>query len=296
MNKLPIDVSIIIVNYNTEPLIKDCIESIYKQTSGITFEIIIVDNNSPNGIQELQNDKRIKLIKSKSNLGFGKANNLGAQYANGKYLFLLNPDTLLINNAISILFNYNEENPDVGVCGGNLYTRNLEPCHSYKMIAPGILYEINEFFKGIPSKILLKDHFNNSNQYKKVAYITGADLFINKEIFREIEGFDNDFFMYFEETYLCYEISKLGMKIINVPQAKIIHLESQSFNQLKEKREILYYEGRKLYLNKRYSSQYIRICNFIAKINCMINIAYFSIFSKTDIVHIWRFRLQQLNK
>ncbi len=290
------DVSIIIVNFNTEELILNCLDSIYEKTQQLNFEVIVVDNNSPNRPNLLKNDKRIKYIQSETNLGFGKANNLGTQYASGKYLFLLNPDTILINDAISILFNYNEQNPNVGICGGNLYTKQLKPCHSYRVIAPGILEEINDLFKGLPLKLFSQDHFNKSNKCKQVAYITGADLLISKKLFTEINGFDNDFFMYFEETYLCYKVSKLGMKIINVPQARIIHLEGQSFFHFKEKREILYFESRNLYLRKRYSPLYIRICNMISKFNCIINIAYFSVISKKKIAYIWKFRLNQLNE
>lgn len=256
----------------------------------------MIDNNSPNIPNLLKNDKRIKYIQSKTNLGFGKANNLGAQYASGKYLFLLNPDTILINNAIAILYNYNENNSTVGICGGNLYTKDLRPCHSYRVVAPGILDEINDLFKGLPLKLFSEDHFNSSNKSKQVAYITGADLLISKKLFTKINSFDNDFFMYFEETHLCYKVSKLGMKIINILQARIIHLEGQSFSHFKEKREILYLKSRNLYLKKRYSSLYIQVCNMISKFNCIVNIAYFSVISKKKIAYIWKFRLNQLNE
>ena len=289
------DVSIIIVNYNTESLILDCIDSIYKQTRNLDFEIIVVDNASPEGVKYLHKDNRIRLIQAQSNLGFGRANNLGAQYAVGRYLFLLNPDTILVNNAIFILLDFMEKNKYAGVCGGNLYTKDMLPCHSYKVIAPGLLYELNDLLRGIPSKILGSDHFNNTGKCKDVAYITGADLFIRKEIFEQVGGFDKDFFMYFEETYLCYKVRKQGKKVVNVPQAKIIHLEGQSF-KLKEERELLFYEGRHQYLTKCYSPRFIKVCNVIAKMNCLVNIVYFTLRKKEELNLIWRYRLKQLNK
>lgn len=94
------DVSIIIVNYNTEKLILECLDSIYGETYDIEYEIIVVDNNSPRLPTVLKEDKRIKYIHSEINLGFGNANNLGAKFAEGKFLFCLNPDTRLVNNAI----------------------------------------------------------------------------------------------------------------------------------------------------------------------------------------------------
>lgn len=97
------DVSIIIVNYNTRQLTSNCIESIFKYTNGVSFEVILVDNASTDGsIDFFTNDERIIFISSKENLGFGRANNLGYKVAKGRYIFLLNSDTLLLNNAIKI--------------------------------------------------------------------------------------------------------------------------------------------------------------------------------------------------
>ena len=98
------DVSIIIVNYNTKNLTLQCIDSIYEKTIGVSFEIIIVDNNSTDGSQELlSQDNRIVFVEAGENLGFGKANNLGVEKSNGKFIFFLNSDTILVNNAINII-------------------------------------------------------------------------------------------------------------------------------------------------------------------------------------------------
>jgi len=103
------DVSIIIVNYKTFAYTKDAIASVFEKTEDVAYEVIVVDNNSPDGsgkeIQEYFNDK-ITFIQSPENLGFGRANNLGAKCSNGKYLFFLNPDTILLNNAPKILFDF----------------------------------------------------------------------------------------------------------------------------------------------------------------------------------------------
>ena len=124
------NVSIIIVNYNTSNLLKDCLCSIIEKTQFIEYEIIVVDNNSGDDSVAMveQQFTNVKLIKNNINLGFGKANNIGYTYAKGKYLFLLNTDTLLINNAIKILFDFMEDpkHSSVGSCGGNLYTNNLK--------------------------------------------------------------------------------------------------------------------------------------------------------------------------
>ena len=130
---MEIAVSIIIVNYNTAELLNDCIDSVQSKTVNVDYEIIVVDNNSEKGSLDhlIEKYPTVNFIFSEENLGFGRANNLGATKARGKYLFLLNPDTLLVNNAIAILYDFMEVNPESGVCGGNLYKADNSPAISY---------------------------------------------------------------------------------------------------------------------------------------------------------------------
>ena len=128
------DVSIIIVNYNTLELTKNTIDSVNEKTKDLNYEIILVDNASTDGSVEFfekEYKNKIIFIKNDENLGFGRANNRGIKIAKGKYVFLLNSDTLLINNAIKILFDFMEKNNNCGVCGGNLYTLTLQPTNSF---------------------------------------------------------------------------------------------------------------------------------------------------------------------
>lgn len=217
-------VSIIIVNYNTAKMLDDCIKSVKEKTTDLTYEIIIVDNNSDKGsVSDLEKKHAdVRFIFSSENLGFGRANNLGASKAKGKYLFLLNPDTLLINNAALVLYNFMENNPQTGICGGNMYKGDMTPASSY--------YDID--FLTLEYKIIFnrKRHtgFNHTRAPKAVNVIVGADLFIPTSLFNKFNGFDPDFFLYFEEVELCYRIQKAGYKIISVPEAEVIHLQGGS--------------------------------------------------------------------
>lgn len=276
-----IDVSIIIVNFNTEELILNCIDSILKETKGLSFEIIVVDNASPQRPVRLSNLSDIHYVQSPANVGFGRGNNLGVKYAKGKYLFFLNPDTILLNNAIAIFFHYMEENPDVGVCGGNLFNKDLKPTHSFEIMPPSIISEMFVLLSLVNKR---GGDFNYTDKSKSVAFIVGADLFIKTDLFREIGGFDTDFFMYFEETYLCYQVKKCGYGVINVPQAHIIHLIGKS-SSFQEKKERMYLKSRKLYLIKRYNKLYYIICNIVYVITCLSRILLFGIlFNKQKLV------------
>lgn len=255
------DVSIIIVNYNTTQLTKDCIRSIHEWTRKQSYEIIVVDNASPDkSIAALKAEfPEVKLLLSKENLGFGKANNLGIREATGQYIFLLNSDTYLIHDAIAVLHAYMEKpgHRKVGVCGAELFYPDGAPQMSF-----GNFPSIREAISNLGFFVLYKDYFekhiragvfNYSPENKEVDYITGADMFIRGSVLKEAGAFDPDFFMYFEETELTYRIKKAGYQVVLVPGARIIHLEGASqdkaayFNYSKIK---MLAESRQLYFKK----------------------------------------------
>ncbi len=222
------DVSLIIVNYNTKNLLADCLHSVYENTKEIRFEVIVVDNNSSDGseqhIMELFPD--VCWIESPENIGFGKANNLGASRASGKYLFLLNSDTILLNNAVKLFFEYAEssEGKHLGAIGAWLQNAKGEICNSYGFF-PSVSGEVRYLLGK------LKEAQTEQSCVKDVDYIIGADLFINKKLFLEIGGFDPHFFMYYEESDLQLRLALRHWKrrLINSP--KIIHLEGGSFGK-----------------------------------------------------------------
>jgi GT2 family glycosyltransferase len=241
------DVSILIVNYNTSGMLRQCLESIKAKVLGLRYEIIVVDNCSVDDSVQMviENYPEIRLITNTENVGFGVANNMAAEVAIGAYLFLLNTDTLLINDAPTILYNYMEDglNSDVGISGGNLYKSNYAPNFSYSTTYPSLfnllLYRLHL------SRIILGDNFNSTGQNKEVAVIIGAGLFIRKNLFDYLDGFDPSFFMYVEDGDLSYRVKQLNYRIISVPEAKIIHLQGKSsssvFKYVNEVSGYLYY-------------------------------------------------------
>ena len=228
------DVSVIIVTYNTKQMTLECIQSIFQQTNGVVFEIILVDNASNDGSKELfEQYEGITYIYSNKNLGFGKANNLGYQYANGEYIFLLISDTILLNNAIFYFYeSMKKASSDIGCMGCILFDIQNKPMHSY-----GYFPKMKHFFErianfNIPNIIKRTDLPESNDNYPKyVDYITGADLFIRRSTIDNGGLFDPDFFMYFEETEMQYRYAKLGVKrqIINTPQIR--HLAGGSSNK-----------------------------------------------------------------
>lgn len=233
------DVSIIIVNYNTKQLLADCIKTVYEQTVGITFEVIVSDNGSADGsIEMLKADfPQVVLIENNANLGFGAANNRGLAIAKGKYIFYLNSDTILLNNAVKIFFDYWEENGEkerIGALGANLLNNELKIIHSYgnfirsKTFINELIHTIYGITKLSFQYIFLRRNveINPSDKIKEefigsVEYITGADLFLKND---ENAKFDENYFMYAEEADLQYELDKQNKKRLLIDGPKIIHL------------------------------------------------------------------------
>ncbi len=228
-----IDVSIIIVSYNTKEILKDCISSIIKFTLGVNYEIIVVDNASSDGTSEMVEAlfPDVKLLKNKTNLGFGSANNLGVKIANGEYIFLLNSDTQLLNNSILFFCDFMKsfsELHNIGIVGTELLDSNFEPTHSSDNF-PVIWDIVSRAFNIVKfknSEII----YNSKKDFWDVEYITGANLFMKRDLYNEHGGFDQDFFMYYEETDLQYRISKRGLKRVLISGPKIVHLQGKSFD------------------------------------------------------------------
>ncbi len=232
------DVSILIVNYHSADLVIDCIRSVKEKTT-CTYEIIVVDNASGDGsVEKLQATfgDTITVIASPENLGFGKANNLAAAHATGEYVLLLNPDTLLVNQAIDVLVDYLKLHKDVGVAGGNLVFPDLKPAPSFCLKFDELKEEKKRsryvsilggrFFK--PKTL---PEYNDTDAPMEVAYIFGADMMMPRRVFEEVGGFDPDFFMYGEEEELTWRIKQKGYRVMCVPDATIIHLEGATINK-----------------------------------------------------------------
>lgn len=237
------DVSIIIVNYNTREITKNCLKSVYEKTREINFEVIVSDNGSKDGSQDMIRTEfpQVILIENNANLGFGTANNRALAVAKGKYVFYLNSDTILLNNAAKIFFDYWENAVDkdtIGALGANLLDTQGHIIHSHGDF-PDIDSVMKDTIKALygTSKLTvlnvlfrkqISSHNQNSPEEKilgEVDSIIGADLFLKNN---EHVYFDERYFMYCEETDLQYRLARQGKKRLLIDGPKIIHLNGAS--------------------------------------------------------------------
>ena len=231
-----IDVSIIIVNYNTCKITDACISSILEKTRGIDYEIILVDNASTDGSKAFfEEDRRVIYIYSETNGGFGAGNNIGMKCARGKYFFLLNSDTILINNAVKEFYDYAEEQGKLAVYGcwlvDGLGRRN---CSCFPFPA----FTIKDFFKRL---IKRRKTVTRHDLSCKVDAVAGADMFFHRETVEKVGLFDEKIFLYGEEGELQYRMKNEGIGREVIPTPQICHLEGKSMQESIAKQTISIY-------------------------------------------------------
>jgi hypothetical protein len=249
-------ISFVIVNYKSQEHLKNCIASLREKVF-FPFETIVVNNDD----MELDKSRLgdTKIIELKKNIGFGSASNRGAEIAIGKYLCFLNPDTILLSEIKNIISEF-EENKKVGAIGARLVN---EKGLTQNWIAGRKINLLSLFLENIgwnQNKNIL-----SSSKKTAVDWVTGGALFVRREIFYKIGGFDTNFFLYFEDVDLCRRIHKSGWKIIYLPEIAIRHWGSQSFTLSNDQKKY-YYASQKYYFQKYYGALQASLVDFLRRL------------------------------
>lgn len=266
--------SIIIVGYRAKKRLFDCIKSIENSKPKNQYEIIVIDNDETSAIKN-ETEKKfpfVQYFKSKENKGYGAGNNLGAKRAKGQFLFFLNPDTIVFPDTIDILLNTIEKNKNIGIVApflldksNNQYdlqgARELTPFRAFF-----VLSFINKYF---PKNPVSRDYWIldwDKISLKEVDTVPGTAFIIRREVFEKIKGFDENFFLYFEEFDLCRRIRKLGFKIFMDPKSKVKHFWGES---TKERNDIkrIFAESRFYYFRKSYGFFWALLVQFVTSLN-----------------------------
>jgi len=280
------DVSISIVNYNTKELLKICLESIFRNLKNdLEYEVIVADNNSVDKSLKLAKTffPSVRYIENKMNLGFAKATNQTIRLCSARYIFLLNPDTVVLDKAIQKMFYFMEENKNIGILGcklimpGNLIHKNCSP---YPWVLFLLENPLNLFRlpKWIRERIALSrwDYAN----VRDVDWILGSCLMVRREVFDKIGLLDERFFMYTEDMELCYRAQKAGFRITYIPDAQILHYQNVSGQQKfgDSKRLIEYISVQKFF--SKYKGRIGLLLGFIAHIIGIIcKISFYALYA-----------------
>lgn len=232
-NKI-IDVSIVIISWKMKNLLQRCLQTIYQFTKDISFEIIVIDNNSLDGTSEMieENFPDIKLIKNPENRGVAPARNQGIRETKGKYILILDADMELIDNSIKHLYNFMEKNSEAGIVGCKLVDKDFNLQFSCKRFPTllAFLFRRLEWIDAVKNSKTLKIHTMQDwdhNSIKEVDYLIGACQFFRKDVINKIGKYDDNIFYGPEDLDFCLRIWKAGWKVYYYPFTQIIHHEQR---------------------------------------------------------------------
>lgn len=225
-----LDLSIIIVNWNSKEYVRKCVQSIYTNTSGLAFEIIVVDGASYDGCREMLACEfpKVRFIQCEKNVGFARANNLGVAQSQGNCVLFLNPDTEVIGNSLTRLIQTLNQFPNAGIVGAKLMNSDGTVQTSCIQSVPTVLNQVldAEFLRRRFPRARLWGMMALSGEMQNpssVEVISGACIMIKRSIFQKVSGFDERYFMYAEDLDLCYRLRKAGFDCLYVPDTQIVH-------------------------------------------------------------------------
>lgn len=273
------DVSIIIVNWNTREIICDCLKSIYDQTNKLDYEVIVVDNASSDDSVEVikQAYPQVILIENPENRGFAAANNQGMAIAKGRYVLLLNSDTIILDNAIAKTLEFAKIRSDAAVIG----CRVLNPDKTLQLTCfmfPSILNMIlstTYLYKIFPNnKFFGRERMSwwDRSDDREVDVVTGCFMLVRREAIEQVGLMDERFFMYGEETDWCWRFKQAGWKIMFMPSGYIIHLGGQSSKSVREDMLLQLRMSILHFIKKHHNWMYYRLACFLTGLFCIVRI------------------------
>jgi N-acetylglucosaminyl-diphospho-decaprenol L-rhamnosyltransferase len=258
-----LDLSIIIVNWNTRQMLADCLDSIKATLENLTFEVIVVDNGSTDGSQAMLGERfsHVRLVQNQENVGFARANNQAMELGKGHYMLLLNSDALLLPHAVQAMFDLAEAKPQVGIVGACLL--NVDGSFQASHTPFPNLWQEFLILSGV-GRMLYGPWYPSRGPEEdkgpqKADYVEGACMLVRREAFEELGGLDEGYFMYAEEVDWCYAMRERGWQVWYQPAAKVMHLGGGSSRDRRHQREADLYRSRMRFFRKRHGDGAARL-------------------------------------
>ncbi|WP_299524733.1 glycosyltransferase family 2 protein [uncultured Lutibacter sp.] len=253
------DLSVIIVSYNVQYFLEQCILSVQAASQNLKIEIIVVDNNSTDASCKLISEKypEIILIQNKENVGFSKANNQGVKIANGKYVLILNPDTVVAEDTFDQILAFAKSKQNLGVLGVKLIDGSGNFLPESKRGIPTPQVSFSKLF-GISSKSTGKYYAThlNENETGIVNILVGAFMLLKRTVYNEVNGFDEAYFMYGEDIDLSYKILNRGYQNYYYSNTQVIHYKGES-TQKDVKNLVYFHNAMKIFYKKHFKLNWI---------------------------------------
>lgn len=253
------DVSVVIVSWNVRDLLQQTLETLYRESRHVSFETVVVDNGSTDGSVELVREswKQVRLISLPENRGFAVGNNIGFNEARGRYILLLNSDTIVLPTTLPGMVSFLDQHPETGCVGA----RHLNPDGTLQRSIDNFPSLLNDFLSYSELHRLsvlqpfLRRRFpwwSEHDQVRDVDWVNGACMMVRSEVIAQLGGLDEGYFIYAEEIDWCYRMIQAGWRVSFTPEAEIIHLGGQAMNRVADKRIVLKYKGQYRFYRKHY--------------------------------------------
>jgi len=249
-----------IVNWNAREPLRAALRSILAHPPRFPYEIVVLDNASSDGsVQMLEKEfPEVRLLVSEQNLGFSRGHNLAARAAQGKYLFILNPDTETLPPALELLVNYAEQHPEVAIIGPKILNPDGSLQYSCRRFPnpTAALFRNTPLGKLFPNNPYTREYLMTDwdhNSVREVDWVSGAALLIRRAVYEQLGGFDERFFMYCEDTDLCYRAWQAGYTVVYYPEPKIVHAIGRSTDLVANKMIITFHRSMYLFYKKHYA-------------------------------------------
>jgi GT2 family glycosyltransferase/lipopolysaccharide/colanic/teichoic acid biosynthesis glycosyltransferase len=261
------DLTIIIVNYNVKEFLEQSIISIKKSCKNIQYQLFVVDNGSSDGSVELVQKKfpEARLFRNIENKGFAAANNQAIRQAQGEYILLINPDTIVQEDTFSVILSFFEEHPDCGMVGCKILNPDGSlqlPCRR-SFPTPWVAFtKITGLSKLFPQSKLFGRYnltYLSPDETYEVEAISGSFMFFRQQVIDDVGYLDESFFMYGEDLDWCFRIREAGWKIFYLPETKIIHFKGGSSKKSEVDLTLQFYRAMKLFVEKHYHNRYLHV-------------------------------------
>lgn len=272
----PPDLSVVVVNWNTEELLAQCLRSVYETADSVVVEVLVVDNGSTDGSVEMVRREfpLVRLIENVENVGFARANNQAMEVSYGRYVLLLNSDAALRPGALQTMCRFMDQHSEVGIVGGKL----LNPDGSFQasyMDFPAIWDEVlllTKLYRLFRPPSFPSHSLSESQEVREADWVPGACLMIRQEALEHVGGLDEDYFMYSEEVDWCWRVRQAGWKIFYLPGAKVLHWGGQSIGLVPVHKRSRVYRGKLLFFRKNRGRGYAALFRLILLFSTVLKI------------------------
>lgn len=274
----PLELSIVVVTYNSRRHVRDCLESIQRTAGGIDHEVIVVDNASQDGTQDIIRNEfpKTHLIANPENLGFARASNQGITPSQGRHILLLNPDTVVLPKTLATLLKEMNQSPETGLLGCRLLNpdRSLQLSFGYEVniwneVVRKIVFNLWENHRFPPVGWILRSLHSRK---REVAWVKGACMLLRRQALLDVKLMDEAFFMYLEDADLCRRVRQSGWQVRYTPEAEVIHIGGGSVRSNRERSALEHRRSQLYYFKKHLGEKSLRALKIYLSFKMRINI------------------------